>query len=103
MKKIIGCFFLSIFCSYSQITEKDSLTIVDVHLEEVVVAAFRASDDTPVTYSEITREELRPFNIGQDIPTLLKYTPGVITHSDSGNGIGYSAMQFLVRPQRDSS
>ena len=78
----------------SQVTEKDSLTIVDVHLEEVIVAAFRASDDTPVTYSEITREELRPFNIGQDIPTLLKYTPGVITHSDSGNGIGYSAMHI---------
>ena len=94
MKKIIACFFLSIFCSYSQITEKDSLNIIDVHLEEVVVAAFRASDDTPVTYSEITREELRPFNIGQDIPTLLKYTPGVITHSDSGNGIGYSAMHI---------
>ena len=94
MKKIIACFFLSIFCSYSQITEKDSLNIIDVHLEEIVVSAFRASDDTPVTYSEITREELRRFNIGQDIPTLLKYTPGIITHSDSGNGIGYSAMHI---------
>ncbi len=94
MKKIIACFFLSIFCSYSQITEKDSLNITDVHLEEVVVSAFRASDDTPVTYSEITREELRPFNIGQDIPTLLKYTPGIITHSDSGNGIGYSSLHI---------
>ena len=94
MKKIIACFFLSIFCSYSQITEKDSLNIIDVHLEEIVVSAFRASDDTPVTYSEITREELRRFNIGQDIPTLLKYTPGITTHSDSGNGIGYSAMHI---------
>ena len=99
MKKIISYAFMALCLLYtnkniSQVTEKDSLTIVDVHLEEVIVAAFRASDDTPVTYSEITREELRPFNIGQDIPTLLKYTPGVITHSDSGNGIGYSAMHI---------
>ena len=99
MKKIISYAFMALCLLHtnkniSQVTEKDSLTIVDVHLEEVVVAAFRASDDTPVTYSEITREELRPFNIGQDIPTLLKYTPGVITHSDSGNGIGYSAMHI---------
>ena len=99
MKKIISYALMALCLLYtnkniSQVTEKDSLTIVDVHLEEVIVAAFRASDDTPVTYSEITREELRPFNIGQDIPTLLKYTPGVITHSDSGNGIGYSAMHI---------
>jgi len=99
MKKIISYALMALCLLYtnkniSQVIENDSLKILDVHLEEVVVAAFRASDDTPVTYSEITREELRPFNIGQDIPTLLKYTPGVITHSDSGNGIGYSAMHI---------
>ena len=99
MKKIISYALMALCLLYtnkniSQVIENDSLKILDVHLEEVVVAAFRASDDTPVTYSEITREELRPFNIGHDIPTLLKYTPGVITHSDSGNGIGYSAMHI---------
>ncbi|SVE22302.1 uncharacterized protein METZ01_LOCUS475156, partial [marine metagenome] len=44
MKKIISYAFMALCLLYtnkniSQVTEKDSLTIVDVHLEEVIVAA----------------------------------------------------------------
>ena len=33
-------------------------------------------------------------NLGQDIPSLLKYEPSMIFNSDAGNGIGYSSLRL---------
>ncbi|MDA8871717.1 TonB-dependent receptor, partial [Flavobacteriaceae bacterium] len=56
---------------------KDSLPLIT--LEEVQLIGIRANEDTPVTFSNITKRELAPRNLGQDIPILLNYLPAVVT------------------------
>ena len=62
-------------------------------LEEITVDAIRAKNDTPVPFINISKKDIEKTNLGQDLPSLLKNTPSVITTSDSGSGIGYSSIR----------
>ncbi|MEP0711590.1 TonB-dependent receptor [Algoriphagus sp.] len=66
----------------------------DLMTEEFIVSATRASQSTPTTFQEISKEELAKRNLGQDIPILLNFTPSVVTFSDAGAGIGYTGMRI---------
>ena len=95
MKKYI--FFVLISTTiYSQDLQKnknlDSLADI-FSLEEVTVNALRAQRDTPVPFINISKKDLEKVNLAQDLPTLLKNTPSVLTTSDSGSGIGYSSIR----------
>lgn len=69
--------------------------------EGVLVMAYRVDDRTPVTYSNVTREQIRERNMGQDIPMLLEMSPSVVSTSDAGAGIGYTGLRIRgVDPQR---
>jgi iron complex outermembrane recepter protein len=84
----------------SEITVYNNLTVNIVMKEtsilkgEVTVAAVRAKKTDPIAYTEITREEIRSNNFGQDIPYLLNQTPGLVISSDAGTGIGYTSMRL---------
>jgi iron complex outermembrane recepter protein len=69
--------------------QQDTIT----QLDEVLVQSVRATGNTPVTFSNVSKEELAPRNLGQDIPSLLNYLPSVVTTTDAGNGIGYSGIR----------
>ena len=56
----------------------------------MLVTAVRATQNTPITYSNLNKKELSKRNLGQDIPILLNYLPSVISSSDAGAGIGYT-------------
>lgn len=62
--------------------------------EEFIVSATRASQSTPTTFQEISKEDIAKRNLGQDIPMLLNFTPSVVTFSDAGAGIGYTGMRI---------
>lgn len=62
-------------------------------LDEVMVKAVRANDKTPMSFSNVSKEELRQRNLGQDIPILLNFLPSVVTTSDAGNGFGYTGIR----------
>ncbi len=62
-------------------------------LEEVFLSSIRVEADSPITHSNLTKEEIEDRNLGQDIPTLMNYLPSVVTTSDAGAGIGYSGMR----------
>ena len=64
-------------------------------LDEVNVNALRATEKTPMTFTNITEEAIEEQNLGQDLPYLLSTTPSVVTTSDAGAGIGYTG--FRVR------
>ena len=66
------------------------LLVDDLVLNEVLVTAVRATQNTPITYSNLNKKELSKRNLGQDIPILLNYLPSVISSSDAGAGIGYT-------------
>ena len=71
----------------------DSLTSI-FNLEEVTVSAIKAKSDTPVSFVNLSKENIEKTNLAQDIPILLKNTPSVVTHSDAGAGIGYSSIRI---------
>ena len=68
-------------------------TVPSVSLSEVEVLGTRASQSTPVAYTNITGKQLAAENHGLDIPFLLTMTPSVITTSDAGAGVGYTSMR----------
>lgn len=61
-------------------------------LDEVLVSAIRADVSIPVTFSNLSKQEIAKRNLGQDIPMLLNYLPSVFSSSDAGAGIGYTYM-----------
>jgi iron complex outermembrane receptor protein len=77
--------------SFSQEAQKDSLKTTE--LKEVTVSSVRAKDKNPITYTNVSKEEIAPRNLGQDIPVLLQYLPSVVSTTDAGNGVGYTYMR----------
>ncbi len=63
--------------------------------EDIIVSAIRAGEKTPVTYVNLSGEEIKKQNAGQDMPFLLALTPSLVTSSDAGTGIGYT--NFRIR------
>ncbi len=68
---------------------------VSIMTGEVLVAATRAKDKTPMAYSNLTGNEIGSRNMGQDIPFLLQLTPSFVATSDAGAGVGYT--NFRIR------
>ena len=68
-------------------------TVPTIALSEVEVLGTRASENTPVAYSNVTGKQIAAVNHGLDIPFLLSMTPSVITTSDAGAGVGYTSMR----------
>ena len=63
--------------------------------QTVTVTATRAlARETPVTFSNISKEEIRQDYFAQDVPMLLQSTPSAYAYSDAGNGIGYSYLKI---------
>jgi len=59
--------------------------------EEVTVNATRAiAGVTPVSFSNLTSQEIETRYTVEDIPMVLASEPGVWAYSESGNGTGYS-------------
>lgn len=63
-------------------------------LDDVTVYATRANENTPMTYSSLSKEDLTKRNLGQDLPILLNFTPSIVTTSDAGAGVGYTGMRI---------
>lgn len=80
--------FFTLF-SFSQVKDTTKVN----QLDEVLVSAVRVTTKTPVSFSNLTKKDIAPRNLGQDIPTLMNYMPSVVTTSDAGNGIGYSGIR----------
>lgn len=62
--------------------------------DEVIVNATRVTDKNAVAYSNVGAKELGKQNLGQDLPSLLNFTPSIVTTSDAGAGVGYSGIRI---------
>lgn len=62
-------------------------------LAEILIAAYRVGADSPITYSNLSKEEIQQRNLGQDVPILMNFLPNVVTTSDAGAGIGYTGLR----------
>lgn len=82
-------FLLASFISFSQVKDTTKVN----QLDEVLVSAVRVTSKTPVSFSNLTTNEIKSRNLGQDIPILMNYLPSVVTTSDAGNGVGYTGIR----------
>ena len=87
--------FLALFALsvsvFSQEKQQDS-TKTEI-LDEVLVKAVRVEATSPITHSNVTKQQLAKRNLGQDIPVLLNYLPSVVTTTDAGAGVGYTGIR----------
>lgn len=58
--------------------------------KDIVVQAVRADAETPVTKTDVPREELERRSRGQEMPALLEVVPSLTQYSETGNGAGYN-------------
>ena len=88
MKKIIltAALLVLAVCAMAQTEEKIE------RLDSVVVSASRAGASTPVSYSMLSREELRSAPPAASLPMALSLQPSVIVMNEGGTGLGYSRM-----------
>lgn len=68
-------------------------TLAARQLQEVQVLSTRANSRMPLAFQNLSKEDIKAVNYGQDVPYLLSFTPSVITTSDAGNGIGYTTLR----------
>ncbi|MBN2892141.1 MAG: TonB-dependent receptor [Bacteroidales bacterium] len=63
-------------------------------LEKIIVSSTRAAGKTPIAFTTIDKNEIERYNLGQDIPYILKNTASMVVSSDAGTGIGYTQMRI---------
>ena len=81
-----ACLLMATLGVCAQTHEKDSLRVIS--LQEVEIISTRATGTTPVAFTNVSKEQLKKQNLGQDFPYLLSFSPSVLTTSDEGAGIG---------------
>lgn len=70
-------------------------------IDEVFVNATRANKNSAATYSQLSKEQIKAQNFGQDLPYLLESTPSTVVTSDAGAGVGYTGVRIRgVDPTR---
>ena len=77
--------------AWAQQIQQDSTKVET--LDEVLLNSIRVDATSPITHSNVTKEDLEKRNLGQDIPILLNYLPSVVTTSDAGAGVGYTGIR----------
>ena len=85
--------FAALVSAASMNAENDVDSLLSVELQGVQVTATRATKKTPVAFTDMSQEQLKSVNFGQDVPYLLSLTPSVTMTSDAGNGIGYTSIR----------
>lgn len=93
-KKMKKIFLLSLCFVCTGLYAQDTLTVLMHQLEDIEVSAKRVQQTTLST-SKVSNEDLNRDNTGQNLPYLLSTTPGLQVTSDDGLGVGYT--YFRVR------
>lgn len=88
---IFPVLLLTVALSWAQEQQSDTTQVQE--LGEVFLKHVRVDADSPITHSNLTKEEIAPRNLGQDFPILLNYLPSVVSTSDAGAGIGYTGLR----------
>lgn len=80
-------------CGYAADNESANSDSTVINLHDVEIVANRATDNTPVAFSNLNATQIDAINDGHDIPFMLESLPSVVTTGDAGGGIGYSGIR----------
>ena len=92
-KTLLCCIIFAATAVYAQMNTTETENLRAVHLQNIEVLSIRATETTPVAFTNINKEEIKKNNTGIDFPYLVSMTPGAITTSDAGAGIGYTTLR----------
>ena len=93
MKLMTLCAF--VLCLHVTATAQQEKTFNDTaFLQPVEVSVVKQTDKDPFAKTNLTKEDIRQKNTGQDLPFILNNTPSVVVNSDAGNGIGYTGIRI---------
>ena len=62
--------------------------------DEIKVISTRAKENSPFSFTNISKSFIEKNNSGKDIPFLINSTPSTYSTSDAGNGIGYTGVRI---------
>ena len=71
-----ACLLMATLSVCAQTHEKDSLRVIS--LQEVEIISTRATGTTPVAFTNVSKEQLKKQNFGQDLPYLLSMIPSAL-------------------------
>ncbi len=89
--------------SYTQpmlesIAPQNELKAIDslnhIRLEEVVVSAMRAGQQTPVSHSNISASDIKKQNAARNIPAILQNSPSIVAFTEDGLGVGNTSFRI---------
>lgn len=76
------------------LTYEITLNQDDKSLDEVVVNSTRVDNTSAFAHSDLSGEDIKKQNVGQDLPYALNSMASVVINSDAGNGVGYTGMRI---------
>ncbi len=76
------------------LTYNVEMTVSPKMEDAVVIVAHRANDKMGTSFTNLTKMDIKKADAGMDIPYLIEMTPGLVTNSDAGTGIGYTSMRI---------
>ena len=83
----------ALWCAVLGVSAQRADSVRVSRLDEARVVTNRATNRTPLAFSNLDKKAIERVNFGQDIPFLLSTLPSVVTTSDAGNGIGYTSIR----------
>lgn len=89
---LVGLLLISM-SGFAQEKVADTTKTKEISLNEVMVSSIRVTAQSPITFSNLKKEEFQSRNLGQDIPIMMNYLPSVVTTTDAGAGIGYTGIR----------
>ena len=94
MKKVFMTLsaLLALNVAFAQRAQNDSLK--NIQLEEVIVSATRAGNNTPVAYSNISASKIKETNAAKNIPLILQTTPSLVAFTEDGLGVGNTSFRI---------
>jgi iron complex outermembrane receptor protein len=93
MKKI-NFLLIILFIPFIFFGQSNDSISIKKNLNEVSINAIRAKTNTPVSFTNLNKQQIEKSNLGQDLPFLISSTPSVVTTSDAGAGIGYTGFRI---------
>src|SRR5690554_1743239 len=95
MKKVFFLFMLIFLLANGyqlHAISPDSLS--HIQLEDVVVSGTRAGNNTPVSYSNISKSDIRKENAARNIPAIIQTTPSLVSFTEDGLGVGNTYLRI---------
>ncbi len=100
MKKTLLSAAFLLLCALLSAQQSSLNSAPDLHqshphytIDSTIVTASRAQSGTPVTSTEITREQISRAGTMTSLPMLLSLQPSVVATNEGGTGLGYSQMR----------